>query len=337
MIKGRCERKEDDIKDAIGKIKTSRGFGTDNFSSYFLKLAMPYIENALAYIFNSSLKSSKFTADWKPAWVTPIFNEGDKSDKSNYRPIPVLPVVSRLFEKLVFNQSYQYLDRNGLLSPNQSGFRRLHSTLTCLLKSTDDWFTGLDSGEMLGMVFVDLKTAFDTIDHRNLCDERKLHGVQQRELYWFKGYLSNRSQYCSVGGYDSNVGELEVGVPQRPCLGSLLFLIYINDLPKTTQGKVSMNADDSSLCHMSNDISKLEYESNEDLELLDNWLEGNKLSLNVAKTKSMLICTKSRRKIINSNDDELNLLIRDRELESVDVIKYLGEHVDHSLSWKDHL
>ena len=141
----------------------------------------------------------------------------------------------------------------------------------------------------------------------------------------------------SVGGYDSNVVELEVGVPQGSCLGPLLFLIYINVLPKTTQSKVSMYADDTSLCHMSNDISKLESAIDEDLELLDNWLKGNKLSLNVTKTKSMLIGTKSRWKILNSNDDKLNLLIRDRELESFDVMKYLGVHADYSLSWKDHL
>ena len=113
------------------------------------------------------------------------------------------------------------------------------------------------------------------------------------------------------------MGEIEVGVPQGSCFGPLLFLIYINDPPKTIQGKVSMYADDTSLCHMPNDISKLETAINKDLELLDNWLKGNKLSLNVAKTKSMLICTKSWRKIVYSNDNKLNLLIR--ELESVDV------------------
>ena len=188
------------IRDAIGKIKNSKGFSTDNISSYFLILAMPYIENSLVYIFNTSLKRSKFPDDWKTARVTPIFKEGDTPDKWNYSPISVLPVISRLFENLVSNKLYQYLDHNGLLSPNQFSFRRLHSTATCLLKNTDDWYTGLDSGQMLGMVFVDRKKAFDKVDHRVLCNKLKLYGLQQRELSWFKCCLSNRTQYCSVGG-----------------------------------------------------------------------------------------------------------------------------------------
>ena len=220
---------------------------------------------------------------------------------------------------------------------NQSGFRRLQSTVTCLLRITDDWYTGLDSGQMLGMVFVDLKKAFDTVDHRALCNKLELYGVQQRELSWVESYLTNRKQYCCVGGYDSNMGEVEVGVPQGSCLGPLLFLIYINDLPKIAQGKVSMYADDTSLCHIGNDISKLETAINEDLKLLDKWLKGNKLSLDVAKTKSMLICTKPKRRILENNDVKLTLMIRDRELDLVDEIKYLGVNVDDSLSWKEHI
>ena len=187
------------------------------------------------------------------------------------------------------------------------------------------------------MVFVDLKRSSDTVDHRVLCNNLKLYGIRQTELSWLKCYLSNRTQYFSVGNYDSNVGEIEVGVPQGSCPGPLLRLIYINDLPTTIQGKVSMYADDTSLCHISNDISKLDSAINEDLELVNNWLKGNKLSLTMVTTKSMLICTKSRRKIFNNNDDKLNLLIRDRKSESVDVTKYLGVHFDYSLSWKDHL
>ena len=147
---------------------------------------MPYVENSLAYIFNTSLERNKFPDDWKTARVTTIFKNGKKSDKSNYCPISVLPVISRLFEKLVSNQLYQYLDHNRLLSPNQSGFRRLHPTVACLLKNKDDWYTGLDSGQVLGMVFVDLKRAFDTVDHRVLYNDLKLYRSQQRELSWFK-------------------------------------------------------------------------------------------------------------------------------------------------------
>ena len=99
------------VRDAIGKIKTSKGFSTENISSYFLKLAMPYVENSLAYIFNTSLERSKLPDDWKTARVTPISKEGDKSDKSNYRPMSVLPVISRLFDKLVSNQLYKCLDQ----------------------------------------------------------------------------------------------------------------------------------------------------------------------------------------------------------------------------------
>ena len=163
--------------------------------------------------------------------MTRILNVGDTSDKLHYRPISVLPVISRLFEKLVFNQLYQYIDHNGLLSPNQSGFRRVHSTVTCLLKNTDGWYSGLDSGQVFCMVFVDLKKSFGMVDHGVLYNILKSYVVHQRGLSWFKWYLFNRTQYCSVGGYEYNVGQLEVGVPQGSCLGPLSFVIYNNDLP----------------------------------------------------------------------------------------------------------
>ena len=133
-----------DIREAIGKIKTSRGSGVDGISSFFLKFTLPTIENSLALIFNFSIETGVFPDSWKTARVTPIYKDGEKAIKSNYRPISVLPVISKLFEKLVFNQLYQYLNGSGLLYKGQSGFRELYSTVSCLLKSTDDreltWF-----------------------------------------------------------------------------------------------------------------------------------------------------------------------------------------------------
>ena len=127
-----------EIRDAFAMVKTAKSIGTDNISSYFLKLALPHIENSLAVLFNTSIETSRFPDSWKVARVTPIFKDGDKTDKSNYRPISVLPVISRLFEKLVTNQLYHYMNDNGHLSSGQSGLLRLHSTVTCLLKNTDD-------------------------------------------------------------------------------------------------------------------------------------------------------------------------------------------------------
>ena len=114
-----------EIRDAFAKVKTAKSFGTDNISSYFLKLALPFIENSLAFMFNTSIETSMFPDAWKIARFTPIYKNGDKADKSNYRPISVLPVISRLFEKLVTNQVYRHMEDNGLFSSGQSAYLRL--------------------------------------------------------------------------------------------------------------------------------------------------------------------------------------------------------------------
>ena len=132
------------IRDAIAKIKTTKGFGKENISCYFLKLATPFIEKSLADLFNMSIETSQFPDLWKSARVTPIFKEGDKAEMSNYRPMSVLPVIARLFEKLISNKLYQHMNDNGYFSSEQSGFLRLRSTVTNLIKSTDDWYNGMD-------------------------------------------------------------------------------------------------------------------------------------------------------------------------------------------------
>ena len=327
-----------EIRDAFATVKTAKSFGTDNISSYFLKLALPFIENSLVFLFNTSIETSCFSDSRKVARVTPIFKDGDKTEKSNYRPISVLPVISRLFEKLVTNQLYQYVNDNGHFSSGQSGFLRLHSTVTCLLKNTDDWYNGMDLERLVGLVFIDLKKAFDTVDHSILCKKLNHYGVQQGELSWFESYLSNRKQFCRVNGVDSKIGGIEFGVPHGSCLGPLLFLIYINDLPQTVQDStVSMYADDTSLCYQSHDLTRLNEAINSDLKKLDTWLQGNKLSLNLAKTHSMLISTKQKQNILKSQNKDLDRKIRENELEVVKKTKYLGVQIDCSLDWKEQI
>ena len=128
-------------------------------------------------MFNKSLGTASFPDSWKTARVTPIFKDGKKDEKSNYRPISILPVVSKLFERIVFNQLYQYLKRNSLLYKSQSGFRELFSTTSCLLVNVDDWYKGIDTGHYIGSVFIDLKKAFDTVDQNILCEKLIHYGL----------------------------------------------------------------------------------------------------------------------------------------------------------------
>ena len=232
------------------------------------------------------------------------------------------------------------MNENDMFSSNQSGFRCLHSILTCLclLKNTDDWYSGLDLGKLVGLVFIDLKKAFDTVNHDILCHKLSYYGIQQRELLWFQSYLSNREQFFRVNGIDSEINSIKIGIPQGSCLGPLLFSIYINDLPQAVlDSNVSMYADDTSLCYQSLDINKLNEVINNDLEKLQKWLMGNKLSLNAMKTQSMLISTKQKHTISRNQDLKLSLKIRDHELEVVDTTKYLGLQIDNSLDWKYHV
>ena len=187
-----------------------------------------------------------------------VIKEGDKAEMSNYRPISALPVISRLFEKLTANQPYQHKNDNGYFSPEQSRFLRLHSTVTSFFKSTDDWHNGMDLGKIIGVVFNDLKKAFNTVDHNILCQKLEYCGIQGWDLAWFKSYLSNRKQFTRVNGVDSSIHEMKIGVPQGSCLGPQLFLICINYLPRTVQNsRMSMFTDDTCLYHQSSNISLL--------------------------------------------------------------------------------
>ena len=156
---------------------------------------------------------------------------------------------------------YQHFNSNNLLTNEQSGFRILHSTLTCLLKSPDDWYSGLDNGQLVGLVLIDLKKAFDTVDHNILCQKLEHYGLLGKELSWFKSYLSNCKQYCSIYGVDSELMDMYIGVPQGLCLGLLLFLLYINNLPQAVQN----STDDTSLSYRSDDVNQLNEAMNKDL------------------------------------------------------------------------
>ena len=300
---------------------------------------MPVLASSLSTIFNNSLRRGVFPDCWKTARIAPIFKDGPENIKSNYRPISVLPTVSRLFEKVLYGQLYQYLDENKLLYLHQSGFRSLHSCVTCLLKSTNDWYTDIDRGNVNAVVFIDLKKAFDTVDHSILLEKLSLYGIRDIELEWFRSYLSGRKQCCKVNGHISNIESIRYGVPQGSCLGPLLFLIYINDLPLALDNaKVTMYADDTSISYSSKSVDEINSAINDDLSNLKLWLEGNKLSLNVTKTQAMLIGSRAKlQNISNSDVISPKFVIDDEVVPMINEAKYLGIQIDKTLGWKEHI
>ena len=329
----------DILSSTLNKMKTSHGSGHDGIASFYLKIAMPVVGGSLCDLFNKSLFAGKFPEDWKIARIAPIFKSGAKDDRSNYRPISVLPFMSRLFEKLIFNQFYEYLDANKSLYEHQSGFRLLHSVATALLASTNDWYLNIDKGKYTGLIFIDLKKAFDTVDHKILLKKLKMYGVTGLEHDWFTSYLDNRKQFCRVDGTSSGVRGINCGVPQGSCLGPLLFLIYINDLPFSLQKcHVSMYADDTAISLSSKSIDDLQNDLNLDLLNLQDWLHANKLSLNVVKTQSLIIGSgPSIRMIKNQPDAPPSFSIGDQDIEMITNTRYLGVQIDSKLNWGKHI
>ena len=280
----------ENVKRLLKNIDEKKSVGLDKIPNKLLKIAADVVAPSLTEIFIQSINTGIFPNEWQEARVSPLYKHGAKSDPSNYRPISVIPTVSKIYEKIIYDQLYEYLNANNLLNYCQSGFRSFHSTLTALLEATNEWLVNIDNGLLNGVVFIDLKKAFDTIDHEVILLKLRNYGVDPFSLRWFKSYLTNRRQKCNVNGHLSSSTSVTCGVPQGSSLGPLLFLIYINDLPNCLNiAQPRMFADDTSISYASNSLDEIQYDINSELENLNKWLVTNKLSLNIAKTEFMII------------------------------------------------
>ena len=181
------------------------------------------------------------------------------------------------------------------------------------------WSVNIDNGMLNGVVFIDLKKAFDTIDHEIVLLKLSNYGVDSTSLKLFESYLTNRSQKCMVNGELSNSSPLTCGIPQGSSLGPLLFLIYINDLPNCLDmAQPRMFADDTSVSYASDSLDEIQNVINSELKNLNSWLIANRLSLNITKTEFMIIGSRQR---MNATQNDIAIRIRDREINRADVVK----------------
>ena len=302
----------DNIEKIIRNLRPKSSAGSDNISTKLLKEIENVVSRPLSIIINQSLCTGIFPDKLKIAKVIPLYKKDDNKSFGNYRRISLLSSISKFFERVAFNQLYDYF-----------------STELAALEFTDRISHEMDAKKIPFSIFLDLSKAFDTLDHNVLLSKLEYYGIRDTALNWFKRYLTKRTQYVDCNGIASSIREIETGVPQGSILGPLLFIIYMNDIHTVSDDlNFILYADDTTLsspmcsftrgCNGNIDIVSTLI--NSELNKIADWLAVNKLSLNVQKTKFMIF--HYRQRFITENDIPC-LMINNTQIERVTEFNFL--------------
>ena len=321
---------ENEVEEIISGLNDV-GAGKDSINSKICKGTYKSILPQLVYFFNLCLRQAVFPTKLKVAVIKPIFKTGDPTSFSNYRPISILPFLSKILEKIIYIRLLNHFTSNELLSYRQFGFRKGLSTFMPILLIQDLITKAFEEDKYVVGIFLDLKKAFDTVDHNILCKKLKKYGVFGKAFEILESYLRDRTQSVNIRGTHADVRDIEIGVPQGSILGPLLFIIYINDLANVDdKGKFFIYADDTAVFFQHNDPNILQNIVDTALPKISTWLQSNFLSLNASKTIYQVY---SKRKVhIN-----IHVQINNNVIEKKQTVKYLGMLIDDDLKFKSHI
>ena len=270
----------------------------------------------------------------KVGLIHPIHKGDSNNICSNYRPISILPVFSKILEKLMHKRLTSFLEKHELLFKHQYGFQKGKSTEHAILDLHSNIIKAIEKKEKTFAIFLDFAKAFDTVNHQILIKKLEHFSIRNTQLKWFDSDLTDRQQCVKIGENTSDYKTVKCGVPQGSVLGPLLFLIYINDIPVSTS-KVSFHlfADDTCLFYSNKDYKQLEIDINKALENIVNWLKANKLTLNVKKSNLILFNIQTNAK----ENPQIKICIGNSKLEQKDSAKYLGIYFDKRLFLDTHI
>ena len=321
-----------EIIDIVCNMKNDTSAGFDGVTVKIIKRVIHLICIPLCNIFNMSMTEGIFPEKLKIAKVVPVYKNGSYDEITNYRPISVLCIFSKIIERCFYNRLSCFLTQCNIISENQYGFREGHSTSSALADFIHKVSTALDNRQSTIGLFLDLSKAFDTLDHGILLKKLEIYGIRGIILNWFKSYLSNRKQYVKMDNYQSQMNYIQCGVPQGSILGPLLFILYINDICHVSNIlQFILFADDTSVYLSHENLQTLQLTFNTELVALTEWFNTNRLILNVNKTNFMIFSNKK------CNFDNITLTMNNTSVSHVSTLKFLGVTIDHKLSWHNHI
>ena len=323
-----------EVYELIQSLDVNKSMGHDGISARMLKSAGLAIVPSLTRLFNLCLSEGKFPASWKKADVIPLHKKDNKDVCNNYRPVSILPVVSKILEQIVFKNVYNFFHQHSLLTSHQSGFRPNDSTVNQLAYLYHIFCEALDQKKDIRIIFCDISKAFDRVWHVGIIYKLQGLGISGNLLELFKDCLDNRQQRVLIKGQHSVYGDVKAGVPQGGVLGPLLFLAYINDLVDHITCKIKLFADDTVLYTVVDDHEASADVLNYNSELVEAWANQWIVNFNPAKTKTMTVSFKSTTSTVLPN---YPLLFRNIPLEEVQSHKHLGLEMTSNLKWTNHV
>lgn len=321
--------------------------GVDNIPNNFIKRYNDILTPIITHICNLSLNQGEFPSAFKKASIHPIHKHGDRDRVNNYRPISILPALSKILEKIVNKRLVQYLESKELLSNSQFGFRRKKSTNDAVHELTNYVITKLDDTKKVKAVFLDLAKAFDTVSVPRLLEKLERLGIRGTQLKFFDSYLKDRTQCVKIDNLYSDELPISYGVPQGSILGPTLFLTYINDLCELQlhNGRIITFADDTALIFYGNSWEEVYQCAQDGFSLVTKWLANNLLTLNIEKTKYISFSLNNRNNpytqpqyvIPGHSQNNCQSTCSCPNLQHVDKIKYLGVIIDKNLNFLPHI